>query len=357
MRARLWEGMVPMSGARWKEKRLDNPQNWQGAFDLITIVVKVFTWLGQPEVVSGIKNNFNYIAEELVCFQDALNARRRQAGVSARVNLKTLWLEYITDLFETMISRTYEWLHDRITELHARGKAEYEAVADVKGIVNANVEAKAFLALWADLNKLHSYADFAIMMPLDGFVGFPAPNRTYSKVVGSMSPLPYRRDETKEIHAQLLWPQSEKALQHPGAVYRNRDHINALMQETNRNNEDMRLEYRGESKKLGRQHWIAILHSRTQWSLTRGGPRDQKWGFVVYMLTHRPSKEEWNTFKMKLYADFAKSGEWVEAFEEVKANMVKTLMYELHVRHTLISYTNALGSAVARWQRSWYPAR
>jgi hypothetical protein len=112
----------------------------------------------------------------------------------------------------------------------------------------------------------------------------------------------------KEIHAQLLLPQSEKALQDPGAVYRNRDHINVLMQETNRNNEDMRLEYRGESNKLGRQHWIAILHSRTQWSLTRGGPRDQKWGFVVYMLTHRPSKEEWNTFKTKLYADFAKTG-------------------------------------------------
>jgi hypothetical protein len=51
------------------------------------------------------------------------------------------------------------------------------------------------------------------------------------------------------------------------------------------------------------------------------GPQDQKWGFVVYMLTHLPSKEEWNTFKTKLYADFANSGKWVEGFEEVKANM------------------------------------
>jgi hypothetical protein len=321
MRARLWEGMVPMSGARWKEKRLDNPKNWQGAFELIFIVVRVFIWLGHPDVMCGIKNSFNYIAEELVCFQDALNARRRQAGVGARVNLKDLWLEYITDLFETMVSRTYEWLHDRINELHARGKAEYEAVADVKGTVNANVEAKAFLALWADLNKLHRYADFAIMMPLNDFTGFPAPNRTYFKIVGSISPLRSRRDQINEIDAQLLWPQSEKALQDPGALYRNPDHINAFMQETKRNNEHIRLEYRGESKKLGRQHWIAILHSRTQWSLARGGPRDQKWGFVVYMLTHRPSKEEWKTFKTKLYTDFTNSGEWVEGFEEVKANM------------------------------------
>jgi hypothetical protein len=308
MRARLWEGMVPMSGARWKEKRLDNPKNWQGAFELIFIVVRVFMWLGHPDVIRGIKNSFNYIAEELVCFQDALNARRRQASVSARVNLKTLWLEYIKDLFETMVSRTYEWLHDRINELHARGKAEYEASADVKGTVNANVEAKAFLALWADLNKLHRYADFAIMMPQDDFAGFPAPSRTYFKVVGSISPLPSRRDQLNKIDAQLLWPQSEKALQDPGALYQNRDHINAFMQETKRNNEHMRLKYRGESKKLGRQHWISILHSRTRWSLARGGPRDQKWGFVVYMLTHRPSKEEWNTFKTKLYRQLRRVG-------------------------------------------------
>jgi hypothetical protein len=61
--------MVPMSGARRKEKRLDDPKNWQGAFELIFIVVRVFTWLGHPDVVRGIQNSFNYIAEELVCFQ------------------------------------------------------------------------------------------------------------------------------------------------------------------------------------------------------------------------------------------------------------------------------------------------
>jgi hypothetical protein len=318
MRARLWEGMVPMTGARWKEKRLDNPKNWQCAFELFFDVVRVFLWLGD----SDIKDNFNYIARELDPFQNALNARRMQANVDTRVDLKALWLEYMTDLFETMVSRTYEWLHNRINEIVVKGKTEYEAIADAKGPTNANVEAKAFLSSWADLNRLlHSYADFTIMMPLDGFIGFPAPNRTYSKVVGSMFPLPFRQEQRNTISAQLLWPQSEKVLQDPEALYRNRDDIDALVQETKQNNDRMRLELRGEPKKLGREHWIAILHSRTQWSLSRGGPRDQKWGFVVYMLTHRPSREECDTFKSKLYADFARSGEWVEGFEEVKANM------------------------------------
>jgi hypothetical protein len=93
------------------------------------------------------------------------------------------------------------------------------------------------------------------------------------------------------------------------------------MRELKQNDEHMRREQRGESKKLGREHWIGIIHSRTQWSLSHGGPRDQKWGFVVYMLTQRPTKTEWDTFKSRLYADFARSGQWIEGFEEVKVNM------------------------------------
>jgi hypothetical protein len=42
---------------------------------------------------------------------------------------------------------------------------------------------------------------------------------------------------------------------------------------------------------------------------------------VAYMLTHTPSKEQWDVFMQKVNADFAKSGEWVEGFDEVKPKM------------------------------------
>ncbi|KAF2675840.1 hypothetical protein K458DRAFT_437681 [Lentithecium fluviatile CBS 122367] len=321
MRARLWEGMVPMSGARWNEKKLDDPLNWQRAFEFLLGIVKTFIWLGDPDISRGIKDNFNYVAGVLKPFEDALNARRAQNGVTARVEMRALWLEYMTDLFETMVHRTYTWLRDRIAETIAKAKAQYDAAADAKGAANCYEEGKKFLECWADLNRVHSYADFAIMMPLDGFAGFPSPNRTYSKVVGSMFPLPLRQDERDEMSLRLEWTRGLRAVEAPDAIRRSREDIDAVMQEVKRNDEYLRRELRGEAKTLGREHWIAILHSRTEWSLARGGPRDQRWGFVVYMLTHTPSESEWETFKVKLYEDFARSGQWVDGFEEVKARM------------------------------------
>jgi hypothetical protein len=321
MRARLWEGMVPMTGARWNERRLDDPKNWQCVFEIISETLNVFVWLDQPEITNCIKDNFNYIANEMWPFQSALNARRAASGGVARVDLKALWLEYMTDLFETMVHRTYSWVHDRIDGFLAKGKTVYEAAADAKGAVNANVEAKIFVTAWADLNKLHTAADYGVMMPLDGFQGFPARNRAYTMVVGSLPPASLRREQRAEMTGQLQWTHTERILEDPQALYQNREDISTVMQELTQNDEHLRKEQRGEPKKLGREHWIGIIHSRTQWSLSRGGPRDQKWGFVVYMLTQRPTTEEWVTFKSRLYADFARSGQWVEGFEEVKVNM------------------------------------
>ncbi|PVI01083.1 hypothetical protein DM02DRAFT_627984 [Periconia macrospinosa] len=86
-------------------------------------------------------------------------------------------------------------------------------------------------------------------------------------------------------------------------------------------NDQLRFQLRGEPRSLGREHWISIIHSATNWSLSRGGPRDQRWGFVAYMLTHTPSKEQWDVFFQKVNPDFERSGEWVKCFDEIKPNM------------------------------------
>jgi hypothetical protein len=323
MRARLWEGMVPMSGARWKEKKLDDPKNWQLAFDFIWDVINTFMWLGDPETQKLIRNGFNYVAKELEPFQYALNARRARNGNAEMIDMRKLWLEFIRSIFETMVTRTHSWVLDRVNEIMVNGKAAYGAVADANGPASAHEAAKELLESWSDLNRSLHFCDWMVMMPMDGFAGFSA-SSSDTKVVGSMFPMPFRKDQREEMAASIPTPfmeRMEHLMEDKHALYTNRDTINTMMKESKDMNDQVRLRMRGEPKSLGREHWISIIHSRTKWSLEHGGPQDQRWGFVAYMLTHTPSKEQWDVFMQKVNADFAKSGEWVEGFDEVKPKM------------------------------------
>jgi hypothetical protein len=327
MRARLWEGMIPMSGARWKEKKLDDPKNWQFAFDFMWDIILTFMWLGDPDTQKLIKNGFNHVAQELKIFQDALNARRARNGIAELIDMRKLWLEFVRSIFETMVTRTHSWVLDRVNEIVDNGKAAYDAVADANGAANAHAAAKELLEAWSDLNRTLHLCDWMVMMPMDGFTGFSA-SSSDTKVVGSLFPLPFRQDQRRELSARIPTPFMER-LQHTlednhtdnHAIYTNRESINALLKESKDMNHEVRFQLRGEPKSLGREHWISILHSRTKWSLSHGGPQDQRWGFVAYMLTHTPTKEQWELFFQKVNAEFQRSGEWVKGFDEVKPRM------------------------------------
>lgn len=323
MRARLWEGMVPMSGARWKEKKFDDPKNWQFAFNFMWDIIHTFMWLGHPDTQKLIRDGFNYIGQELETFQYALNARRARNGIAEMIDMRKLWLEFVRSIFETMVTRTHSWVLNRVNEIVVNGKKEYDAVADANGAANAHQAAKDFLESWSDLNRTLHLCDWMIMMPMDGFAGFSA-SSSDTKVVGSMFPMPFRQDQRDEFATRIPTPFMERLehmLENKQAIYTNRYAINAMLKESKDMNDQVRLQLRGEPKSLGREHWISIIHSRTKWSLSHGGPQDQRWGFVAYMLTHTPSKEQWDVFFQKANADFERSGEWVEGFDEVKPNM------------------------------------
>ncbi|KAF2016955.1 hypothetical protein BU24DRAFT_407044 [Aaosphaeria arxii CBS 175.79] len=319
MRARLWEGQIPMTGKRWKEKRLDEFENWQPAFEFLFEIIHTFMWLGDPVTQRGIKENFNFIAQELEILQAALNMRRAQKGFGLTINLTGLWLEWIHAVFETMSTRTHSWMAARVEEIVAKGKARYDAAVARDGAENSRDAAKKLLEAWSDLSRLVQKADFMVMMPMDDFIGF-TPSRFPSKVAGTMFPMPFRDDECKEMSANMSWPVSERLLDNLDAVYTNKEDIEALMVESKEQHQIIRTQLRGEPRTLGPEHWITIIKSRTEWSLSHGGPRDQTWGYVAYNLTHR-SKEEWAAFLTKLHADFREAGQWVEGFEDIRANM------------------------------------
>jgi hypothetical protein len=326
MRARLWEGMVPMSAGRWKEKKLDEHQNWQFAFEFLYDIILTFMWLGDPANTRGIKENFNFVAEELRICQQALNAKRRENGEAQQVDLRALWLEFMSALFETMVTRTHTWFGDRVPSITlVLGKNMYDSVCDAKGETHLDTKfaAKKFLESWSDLHRLWEKTDWMFMMPLDGFTGFPPSTASFvfdTKVVGTMFPMPFRKDEYDEESAKLEWAVHTRLDRNIQGVYSNRADIEATLKERQENTDTLRKFMRGEPRELGEEHWVSILKSRTQWSLSHGGPEDQTWGFVCYNLTHK-SGEEWSSFLSKIEADFAKQGEWVQGFEDVKGKM------------------------------------
>ena len=318
IRARLWEGMTPISEGQFKARKWDDRANWQSLTEFLFDILHVFSWLGNPDITRTMKDYFNTIAGELGTFEAALNARREEKGNQTKIDLRALWVEYIKSLFNTMVARTHTFFRISVKTTIARARAEYVRYVDEHG--ESHTEAKKCGEVWSDLERVLHRADSYIMMPLDGFTGFSA-SPSDTKVVGSLFPLPFRWDQRQDMENERPWPLTTQHADNPTALYADHAKFLAVMDESNDNHDHVRLQQRGETMALQREPWVNIIHSRTQWSLSRGGPRDQKWGFVAYMLTHTPSHEEWEAFFSRVYTDFLKSGQGVEGFGSVKPNM------------------------------------
>lgn len=320
IRARLLSGMTPMSGGQWSARKLDDTTNWQSVMEFLFDIIKTFAWLGDPAIQVSMKDNFNCIAKNLETFGSAINAKRQENNIEAKLDMRALWLEYFKSLCNTMVARTHSFFLKGVKSTIGKARAEYNATADEKGDVNCRAEAKRCGEIWSDLERVLHRADSYIMMPLDGYTGFAA-SPSDSKVVGSLFPLPFRWDQRKEYEHDRPWPLATQHADDPTALYADRSKLLATMDEGNTNHDYVRLLQRGEPKTLECEPWISVIHSRTQWSLNHGGSQDQKWGFVGYMLTHKPSQQGWEVFLSKLNTDFLKSGQGVEGFDTVKGNM------------------------------------
>ncbi|KAF2443573.1 hypothetical protein P171DRAFT_389887 [Karstenula rhodostoma CBS 690.94] len=320
MRARLWEGMTPMSDSQWKARKLDETANWKSVFEFLLDIIHTFEWLGHPDVRVPMKNSFNHTAQVVETFGSAINARREEMDIQERVDMGALWLEYITSLFNTMVARTHAFFLTSVKSTISKARAEYDATVDEKGVLNSRAEAKRCGQVWSDLERALHRADTYIMVSLDGYTGF-ASSPSDSKVVGSLVIPPSRWKSRKDLEQERPWPIATRHADDTNALYVDRQKLYAMLDESDRNHDHVRSLQRGEPKSPWREPWISIIQSRTQWSLSHGGPQDQKWGFVGYMLTRKPCHQEWEMFLSRLYADFHKSGGGIEGFDMVKHNM------------------------------------
>lgn len=318
LKSRLWGGMTPMSGNRWQEKRLDDPKNNRQAVEFMVQLLLVFTLLGNETVQTNIRKGFNMISAEMAKFQSAINALRAERNATP-LNMTGLWVEFIESVFAVMTTRTHSWIIARCDELQRRCRAEYEATAD-DGSSAAFAAGKFFINITQDLGKVVSRADFSIAMPMDGFDDYQAPD----------SNMPASMEDRETLYYALVdsmpWASIKKLVDastggEPGSGeygFRNRQACLEVYNEGREARQQIRVQIRGKPSSVGEEHWISILKSRTDWALRHGSSSSQDWGFVAYRLSYKESQEEWEQFLTKLNADFKRSGEWIDGWDDIR---------------------------------------
>ncbi|KAF2795788.1 hypothetical protein K505DRAFT_272672 [Melanomma pulvis-pyrius CBS 109.77] len=318
LKVRLWTGMVPMSGGRWREKKLDDPKNIEQFRGLIQDIFKVFEYLNLDQVQEPMRHGFNWLSKEYGVFESAVNLRREQKGIPERMNITAMWAEYFQAVVTNMSNRAHRWVIERADEIQIEAKTQYETVLSTTGndVEAIKAAGQTFYRHAHFLNDVVKRADVLLNLPMQGYEG----HNVATTEVQDLS-LTVREDAYNKLVDAESTGNSE-ILKRLEIGNQSMQDMNALLKyfdESRKNIVTARKWFRGEAGKLGDEHWITILKSRINYTLRRGGdPEQQKWGFVCYRLTYKQSPEEWAQIKEKIEDETARSGQWVQGADDVR---------------------------------------
>jgi hypothetical protein len=173
LRTKLRMGMAPVSRERWLERKMDDPQNYRNLQELMADIFNIFAWLNHDTILDQMRYSFNWMVDQYVEFEGAVNLLRQEKGVQERLNLAGMWAEYHHSLMSTMSNRTHQWLVARVDEVQARAFAEYNQAlekcgTDEEAIATAG---KKYYECVQRLNFMIQTADWLLNVPMIGFKG------------------------------------------------------------------------------------------------------------------------------------------------------------------------------------------
>jgi hypothetical protein len=344
LKAKMWQGMAPMSRDRWLQKKMDDPENYRALMELMSGVLAMFRWWNLESVQDSMRAGFNFLVDRHVEFAAPINDRREASGVLERLDLAAMWAEYFHARISFMSERTHQWLVNRVEEVQDRAFKEYNTALEYAGNDQEAVGAagKKYYECVQDPNAMISKADYTLYIPMMDLKGHkPSDNiselsfevRTdiYRKLVAT-KPWAYLEKMLKAQEAEAATEQqapkniSELVLQMEKgptpAARRFQDHETLIghYYEGRRNRAEIHAALHGPPAPNTEEHWIRILKERMNFYLANGrDPATHRWGFVCYRLTYTQTDAEWTDFRTKLSADMNKPGigEWVEGFESI----------------------------------------
>jgi hypothetical protein len=309
MKARVFQGMVPISGETWARKQLDDPENVVMACEYLSLVVRVFQFLNSVDVQTKLRDSFNLISSDLKDFDFALMMKRQEQGLLP-VSSAALWAEYIHDLFSFITTRAHSWVLDRVRGLYDMYVADFLSVSEEEdGYIPHAVK---FMQRTRSILQVMATADCAIILPMDGYTGYrsrpPGPDPGYEArvktYVAKTDAIPVVDEIVEMAHAY------KRNMAHPG----DQEKFLGLLAQEEEVRAQVRKEIRGTGeRRLGPEMWISSVESE----MHHYGA--DSWGFVAYRLSYKETDEEFASFLTKLDSDISNWGEWVEGAEEIKA--------------------------------------
>jgi hypothetical protein len=344
LKAKLMLGMVPISGDRWIERKMDDPANYRNLFELMQDLRLIFTWYNMEEVQERTRVGFNWMVEKYVEFEQAANLRREQNGVQEKLDLAGMWAEYWNDTMSNMSDRTHQWVVDRVDEVQARAFAQYQEALKAAGAdeVAVGEAGRTYYECVQDLRGVLTQLEWTLGIPMTGFKGYkttdalkdlPAEQRhdLWGKVMGGM-PFEHQKailDAQDKAVAELAAnpPSMEERMNitkqfrmptHPR--FRDTENLIGHYEEGKRNRDETRLVLCGPPKLPTQEHWITILRERMDFYARN--PRTEvnpdAWGFVCYRLTYDQTDEQWAAFHEKFNTEVSRSGTWIEGYEGIR---------------------------------------
>ncbi|KAL4986534.1 hypothetical protein BDW68DRAFT_188748 [Aspergillus falconensis] len=295
---RLWAGMIPLSEQRWKEKGLDQPDNFDTAAQYLSAVVAAFQYLNRPKVQDNMRDTFNLISQHWGEFETMANAEREEG--QPRLNMRQLWTEYIQAHFEVMTERAHRWVLFHVNALRE------PLIRDIGTYRPADLDSPDSVQ-WKITDRLHilaeivGVADYTIMLPMHGYYGYTTPPipdgvppslRSPKWTVRNKAYGPYMKVLTRNQQVQDALGRRNRE----GPIgYHVADPVR-FQQSTELQldcQQRVRREIRGEPvEPLPKEPWIT--------DITRQMKTDEhRAGFIVYRLTYGQSEADWNAFREK----------------------------------------------------------
>ncbi|KAH8688438.1 hypothetical protein BGZ61DRAFT_353644 [Ilyonectria robusta] len=331
MKTRVWEGLAPLSERRWKDLKLDDPQNFHAACQYLVAVTNVFHYLNHRVVKDNLRKTCNLIWDHLKPYEEAINALRSAAspeGYHQPVSVTSLWYEFISAHYKYISARAHQWVIEHVYRLRAPIAAALDIHKPVAPGAHDAIQ-------WYLTNKIHDlqgnvvHADSTIFMPTDGYKGDPLPaqdnvllteqdRRPFReqpitwhanqerRVADYTARLRYvaRQEQYKEVAQAGVQNLVSRPMNDP-------TEITLIIRSELSSQTITRRELRGEPEPLGLGLWLDYLRNNVDSKLL-------KWSYVAYRLDHEHNDGQWNYFKERFEADSADWGQEYAGIDEIR---------------------------------------
>jgi hypothetical protein len=317
MKSRLWEGIMPLSARRWRERQLYDPANFSAACRILSMAINVFLYLNQPIVKDALRQTFNLIDDALRIFENALNAKLA-IEKKPPVEVCKKWHQFVRDKYDIMGNRTHSWIINHVDHLKSRILDQLEALVRNGVATGASDSERRLLDMWQDISEIASQADYAVLIPMEGYQGSSVvvPDSDYDFRNEPLRAHPDIQQRNLDYHHRRgHWTMTLMASQAASKV--SGDDPAGTLQLQDAGQRLARSELRGEPVRYEKEPWAMTINE------------DEEWGFVAYRAYRSCTDAEWDEYRAKFDAD---SADWGSELAGIDALRERSKIHWLDVK-------------------------